>query len=151
VVSGSAGSGGSVGFTAAFASQAVAGSIANTTATNQNTTAGGSLSINTSGLSAGATTLTTSQIPSHNHPADMGNTTGGANLFRGLTGGVDSTTTTGSTGGGGSHTHSISGSATGTFTGTAHSHTQDAHNHSFTGTAINLAVSYVDLIIASKD
>jgi hypothetical protein len=26
-----------------------------------------------------------------------------------------------------------------------------SHNHSFTGTAINLAVQYVDVIIATKD
>jgi hypothetical protein len=46
-------------------------------------------------------------------------------------------------GSGSSHNHS--------FSGNSHNHTQDAHNHSFTGTAINLAVSYVDLIIATKD
>jgi hypothetical protein len=69
VVSGSASTGGSVGFTTAFASQAVAGTVStsvnNTTATNQNTTAGGS--INTAGLSAGATTLNTTQIPAHTY------------------------------------------------------------------------------------
>jgi hypothetical protein len=82
---------------------------------------------------------------------------------------------TSTTGGGGSHTHgltgapSISGSpsvtgtsftgnahshAGGTFTGTSHNHTQDAHSHTsgaFTGNAINLAVQYVDAIIATKD
>jgi hypothetical protein len=165
VVSGTVGSGGSVAFTTAFASQAVAGTVStsvnNTTATNQNTTAGGSVSINTSGLSAGATTLTTAQMPSHKHdlnkyyranifyPVDYGSIANGES-----TSAVNSDAIA-NTGGGGSHSHSISGSATGTFTGTAHSHTQDAHNHtassSFTGTAINLAVSYVDLIIASKN
>ena len=120
VVSGTAGSGGSVAFTTAFASQ----------------TPAGSLSINTSGLSAGATTLSTTQIPSHTHtvPASgSGESTGS------ITGRSDppvgNNVTSSSTGGGGSHSHSISGSATGTFT----------------GTAINLAVQYVDVIIATKD
>jgi hypothetical protein len=123
VVSGTASSGGSVAFTTAFASQ----------------TPSGSVSINTSGLSAGATTLTTSQIPSHVHDQRRGSNAGSGNppLFDGrtdrslqVTGG-----TTFATGGGSSHTHSISGSATGTFT----------------GNAINLAVQYVDVIIATKD
>jgi hypothetical protein len=123
VVSGTASSGGSVAFTTAFASQ----------------TPSGSVSINTSGLSVGATTLTTSQIPSHVHDQRRGSSAGSGNppLFDGrtdrsqqLSGG-----TTFATGDGGSHTHSISGSATGTFT----------------GNAINLAVQYVDVIIATKD
>lgn len=112
VVTGAASTGGSVDFTTAFASQTPSGSI------------------DTSGLSAGATTLTTSQIPSHSH-------TGGeaVEAAGGLNGGSNRTVAgnTGSTGGGGSHSHSISGSAT------------------FTGTAINLAVKYVDVIRATKD
>lgn len=138
VVSGSASTGGSVGFTTAFASQAVSGSIANTTA-------GGSISVDTSGLSAGATTLSTSQIPSHTHSivgSNSGGTSNGGYFQERTT--YERVYATGAQGGGGSHSHSISGSATSTFTGTA-------HNHTFTGTAINLAVSYVDLIIASKD
>jgi hypothetical protein len=99
VVSGSASSGGSVNFTTAFASQAVSGTV-------------------------GSTTLTTSQIPSHDHNYF----TGGGDGSNGAAGGSASTgRATSATGGGGSH------------------------NHTFTGTAINLAVSYVDLIIASKD
>ena len=46
------------------------------------------------------------------------------------------------------HTHTQNAH---THTQDAHNHTQDAHNHSFTGTAINLAVAYVDVIIATKD
>jgi hypothetical protein len=111
VVSGTAGSGGSVAFTAAFASQAVSGTVGNTT-------------------------LTTSQIPSHNHNIgaySSSNEAGGYGLT--ITGGfqnrvmVDTATgqASNNTGGGGSH------------------------NHSFTGTAIDLAVQYVDVIIATKD
>jgi hypothetical protein len=136
VVSGTVGSGGSVGFTTAFASQTPAGSV----------------SINTSGLSAGATTLTTGQIPSHGHNFRMNQGSNSNSFFTASNylarnsaaqfnmaiGSYDANNTVSIVdggGSGGSHSHSISGSATG----------------SFTGTAINLAVSYVDLIIASKD
>jgi hypothetical protein len=141
VVSGSVSSGGSVGFTTAFASQAVAGSIANTTAS-------GSISI--SGGSVGSTTLSNSEIPSHSHNPVKFNDGGSSGLSwmteqRNFGGGQSqmSTVNIQNTGGGGSHTHSFS-APSGSFTGAA-------HNHSFTGTAINLAVSYVDLIIANKD
>jgi hypothetical protein len=151
VVSGTTGSGGSVSFSTAFASQAVSGSIGNTTAINNATTAGGTV---------GSTTLTVAQMPSHDHdvqgPAghslatkygtysgrfatfsfapdsvNSGDTYGGRNWFAVAQGSTNS------------HNHSFSGSS--------HNHTQNAHNHSFTGTAINMAVQYVDVIIATKD
>lgn len=117
VVTGTASTGGSVAFTTAFASQTPAGSI----------------SINTSGLSAGATTLTTPQIPSHTHSFNVPIAQPGSGFAVGQAG--SQSATTGATGGGGSHNHSISGSATATFT----------------GTAINLAVQYIDVIRATKD
>lgn len=114
VISGTVGTGGSVAFTTAFASQAVSG---------------------TNGTS-GATTLTTAQIPSHNHSGGgyeyihvTGNLTG-ANPFNGAGGITYAGWYDTGAGGGGSHTHSAA---------------------SFTGTAINLEVSYVDVIIATKD
>lgn len=114
VVNGAASSGGSVAFTTAFASQTPAGSV------------------DTSGLSVGATTLSTAQMPSHTHNIFGSTGTGSNNVT--LTGYTSGTTyTTSATGGGGSHTHTVSGSTT------------------FTGTAINLAVQYVDVIIATKD
>lgn len=108
------GSGGSVAFTTAFASQTPSGSI------------------NTAGLSAGATTLATTQIPSHSHTVGLYYNANGSGVARaaspsGVSGATDAA------GGGGSHSHSLSGSAT------------------FTGTAINLAVQYVDVIICTKD
>lgn len=118
VVSGTASSGGTTGFTTVF--------------TNQTPT------ITTSGLSAGATTLTTAQIPSHAHQAANANNSFFFSTFvinaDPVAGGCGSGTRnagTGNTGGGGSHTHTISGTAT--------------------STAITLDVQYVDLIIASKD
>ena len=142
VVSGTASTGGSVAFTTAFASQSVTGTIANTTATNQAATQGGTVNNHT---------LTTAQIPAHNHTTTNNNAYAGnvasdstfayaradKNLAAGTTFG------TANTGSGGVHNHSFSGSS--------HNHTQDAHNHTFTGTAINLAVSYVDVIICTKD
>jgi len=72
----------------------------------------------------GSTTLTTAQIPSHSHVIAVTNEggDGGNPTFVGVAGATP--VSSGDTGGGGSH------------------------NHTFSGTAINLAVSYVDLIIA---
>lgn len=101
VVTGAAGTGGTVDFTTAFASQAVAGTNA-------------------------GYTLTTPDIPGHTHNSDFG--TGGATgSGASVTRGSQPATATTSTGGGGSHTHT------------------------FTGTAINLAVKYLDVIQASKN
>jgi hypothetical protein len=168
VVSGSASSGGSVAFTTAFASQAVSGTNANFTATNQAQTAGGSVSTSlsaggsvnlSSGGSVGATTLITSQIPSHTHPQIKGIANGSTNGATFNQFSVSAGINTGATGGGGSHNHGFTNptysltnpSYASSFTGTSHNHTQDAHTHTFTGTAINLAVQYVDVIIATKD
>ena len=83
VVSGTASSGGSVGFTTAFATPAVGGSVS-------------------------ATTLSTAQMPSLSHSTtlyDFG--CGGVGAPGGSRG--SGPLNTGSTGGGGSHTHSLSG------------------------------------------
>lgn len=89
--------------------------------------------INTSGFSAGATTLSTTQIPSHSHTINLGTNGGGSNIH---CNGNDGDNTGGSVqtsgaGGGGSHTHSISGSAT--------------------SSAITLNVQYANIIICSKN
>jgi len=110
VVSGSASAGGSVAVTTAFASQAVAGTVG----------------------TSGATTLTTSQIPSHNHTIPRHPCGGSPGVGARQGSGIEACDpwTTSSTGGGSSHTHT---------------------GGTFTGTAINLAVSYVDVIIATKN
>lgn len=115
------GTGGSVGFTTAFASQTPAGTVAVGT------------------LAAGATTLTTCQIPSHSHTIRIyGGAGGGTTALTCLssyaqTSSWSNVAVENATGGGGSHTHTLSGSPT------------------FTGTAINLAVQYVDNIVATKN
>ena len=113
VVSGTASSGGTSTFTTVF--------------TNQTPT------INATGLSVAATTLTTTQIPSHTHNGVAGSSGCGigASVAWADNCGYVMNGNTSSTGGGGSHTHSISGSAT--------------------SSAITLEVQYVDLIIASKN
>jgi hypothetical protein len=124
LVTGTASTGGSVAFTTAFASQTPSGTVS------------------VSG-SAGNTTLSTPQIPSHNHQQrdtnnnlifGPGNTS--PNRVR-----IDSTptnsyaaSTTANTGGGGSHNHPLTISSS-----------------TFSGSAIDLAVSYVDVIRATKD
>lgn len=132
VVSGAAGSGGSVVFTDAFT---------NISGTSGATVAGGTV---------GGTALTIAQMPLHGHPfqasytsqtSASSQTTGGfmtntsASTQAAYTGGASSAQgqQIGGQGGGQAHDH--------TFTGASHTHTF----------GINLAVQYVDLIIASKD
>ncbi len=74
----------------------------------------------------GDTTLTIDQIPAHTHTTDSS---------QGVYGAGASPTT------GASPTDGATGSAGGGL----------PHNHSFTGTAINLAVKYLDVILATKD
>jgi hypothetical protein len=157
VVSGTASSGGSVAFTTAFASQAVNGTNANTTATNQAQTAGGTVSTTLSGGgSVSSHTLDINQIASHVHGVSLA--PGPSNLAGLQTnyGGFPNRTyypqVVSASGGGGGHSHGFTNPTYGSsFSGTSHNHTQDAHTHTFTGTAINLAVQYVDVIIATKD
>jgi hypothetical protein len=123
VVTGTASSGGSVAFTSAFTSQGVSGTV-------------------------GGTSLTEAQMPRHWHnmkgpnsgSVPQGPVTGFSNYGGGTPDDGGWLYGTFSTGGG-----SASGS---NDTGTANG---QSHNHSFSGTAINLAVQYVDVIIATKD
>lgn len=130
VVTGTASTGGSVDFTTAFASQTPTGSV----------------SISSVSGSAGATTLTTPQIPSHQHQVFNGFGTDllytpSVSPVTGLTipapaPGVTRNNSVQATGGGGDHTHPFSfSSGSGTFS----------------GNAINLAVKYVDVIRATKN
>jgi hypothetical protein len=127
IVTGTAGgTAGTVDFTSAFTSQAVTGSV----------------SISAVAGSAGATTLSTPQIPSHTHGVTGGAggnpqyAPGSPNRIQIGFNQVNITANINSTGGGGSHSHPFSfSSGSGTFS----------------GTAINLAVKYLDVITATKD
>jgi hypothetical protein len=171
VVSGAASTGGSVNFTTAFASQAVAGTVG----TSGSTTATGTV---------GNTTLTTTTMPSHAHSVSDpthahslydpghahtmpiytydyawegqagkqwvagGRDNSGANyIYPGTSGAGTGMGVYGAATG-------IGVSANGSSAAHNHSLTMDAHTHTggtFTGTAINLAVKYVDAIVATKD
>jgi hypothetical protein len=139
VVSGSVSSGGTVDFSTAFANKSFSGSTSSQGVTG----------------TVGDTTLSTSQIPSHTHyvaspgPTDSaalsnanyvdvsftGYTTGNNNYVLRGTSVAPSLGVASYNGGGGSHTHTFSGGS---------------HSHTFSG-AIDMAVKYIDLIIASKD
>ena len=111
VVSGTASNGGSVDFTNAFASKTVTGTVGNTT-------------------------LTTSQIPAHNHEA-IDSAYGVQPVYYKLSGLSFSLT---------------AGSNIGfTPVNTGYSGGGGSHNHSFSGTSIDMAVRYVDAIICTKD
>jgi hypothetical protein len=142
VVSGAASSGGSVAFTTAFASQAVTGTVA-------------------------SYTLTTSDIPSHNHSAsssssssssvsDPGHahsyTAGGAAGFAYQAGfsAANSSNPFGATTGGSGTGISVS-TSTSTSTSIGNTGGGGGHAHGFSAPNINLAVQYVDVIIATKD
>ena len=122
IVSGTVGSGGSTAFTSVFASRTPSGSVSGS---------------NSSG-SVSAHTLTTSQIPSHSHSFPIHSHSGSNGTFTegGANTAVSATKNTDSTGGGSSHTHGF---------------TDPTWSGSFTGSAMDFAVQYVDVIMASKD
>ena len=123
VVSGTATPGGSTAFTSVFASRTPAGSVS------------------VSGGSVGNTTLTTTEIPSHTH----GSVISANNLpaqaigppFVPNPGILSNRYPPGSTAAEGANG--------------AHAHPFTVGSASFTGTALDFAVAYVDIIICSKD
>jgi microcystin-dependent protein len=139
VVSGTASSGGTTAFTSVFASRTPTGTVSGT---------------NTAGA-VGNTTLTLAQIPAHSHGV---NDPGHAHTYQsrfssdtmasGARAVTDTTTETRTT------------SSVGTGITIANSGGGGAHNHpftnptwsgSFSGAAMDFAVQYVDVILASKD
>jgi len=88
--------------------------------------------ITTSGLSAGATTLSTAQIPSHLHGISIyTGCCGSGTSISSVAGPGGGTFNSNSAGGGGSHTHTIAGSAT--------------------SSVITLNVRYANIILCSKN
>jgi hypothetical protein len=123
VVSGAASSGGSVDFTTAFSSQSVTGTV-------------------------GGTSLSISQIPAHRHYAFL-NAQGSNDIISGeIRSQVAYTAGNPASGyyirGNDAVSEPTLGPSSATGSGSSHDHT-------FTGTAINLSVAYVDVIIATKD
>lgn len=141
VVTGTIGSGGSVNFSTAMASQAVSGSVSLSGGSIGNTTATGTV---------GDTTLSTAQIPAHNHsgyspPGSMWMQTysSGGNFPTDSRYGNTQSGATTNTGSSNSHNHSLSINA--------HNHTLTNPSASFSGTDINMSVKYCDVIFATKN
>lgn len=167
IVSGAAGSGGSVAFTTAFASKAVTGTntaVAITEAQMPSHSHAQQGTFTSGGVSANHTHTysdnTSTESVTHVHTilgstiaqAGAGNvrvdgSTNNANVNTLTESALHSHTFSGTTSANSvSHTHNT------TISGQTDVHGSDAtHNHTFTGTAINLAVTYVDCIIATKD
>lgn len=127
VVSGTVGTGGNAAFTTAFASYTPSGNVS----------VSGSVSMSGN---IGSTTLSVNQMPSHGHTFGVAQGNGAFGLRGAYTGNTLTNYTTSNTGGGGSHNHghNLSGNLS-------------INSSSFTGTAKDLAVQYVDVIIATKD
>jgi len=124
VVSGAAGSGGSVAFTTAFASQTPTGTNGGTALSVANLPAHDHFVVNTDVMSG------VGGITASNYVAQEGGTGLGSNTTR----------------------YNLAGSSTVANEGlSSQTGSGTTHTHSFTGNAINLAVSYVDLIIATKN
>jgi hypothetical protein len=127
IVSGSVSSGGNTAFSSTFVNRTPAGSVSGTNS-------GGAVS------DAG---LTEAQLPSHAHTEQLMSS-------------VATMTTTGTRiGGSGSGTtnRTATSPTLGTGSGSVHGHgfTQPSWSGSFTGTALDFGVQYVDAIIATKD
>ena len=108
---------------------------------NGSTTSGGSVAFSTAFAqqsvngTVGSTTLTEAQIPSHTHSYSWyTSTTKGSTGNRSVGGATSGSTVT----------VALNQIVTGTGGG-------GSHNHTFSGTGINLAVQYVDVIIATKN
>ena len=135
VVSGTASSGGNAAFTTAFASYTPSGNVS----------VAGAVSMS-GNVSVGNTTLSINQIPSHAHgikisqPQESNSTN---NVYGPVGGNTNAFTNgyIGNAGGNGAHNHSASHNLSGNLS---------INSSSFSGSAKDLAVQYVDVIIAAK-
>ena len=132
-------------------------------------------SVSTSG-SVNNHTLSNNQVPSHSHSFNVGNPDSYGSGYRIVRDNSNNAGNfgTNSSGGGGSHSHGFSGSShshnvnnhthsfSGNFSGNTGNHTHSVsvsgntgnHTHSggsFSGSAMDFAVQYIDVIVCSKD
>lgn len=164
IVSGTVTSGGSVAFTSAFGSQTPAGTVGGTAlteaqlATHTHTASSGINSVGHTHTFSD-TTSTTSSDGSHTHAvtANIGGASGGGAIATGTIVAVNDGRV--ATVAAGTHTHTVAVSGTTGGVSANHTHTITVanagsgatHTHTFTGTAMNLAVQYVDAIICVKN
>ena len=152
--------------TASF-SGSVSGNTGNSGASTSNVSTGGNVNNHT---------LSNNQVPSHSHSFNIGNYDNygdGDRIVRRNSNNAGNQGTNNS-GGGGSHSHGFSGSShshnvnnhthsfSGNFSGNTGNHTHSVsvsgntgnHTHSggsFSGSAMDFAVQYIDVIVCSKD
>ena len=125
------------------------------------TTAGGSVSGSNSGGGVAGHAISVDEMPGHSHPHRIASGNGGGtqHAMRTLWGGSATSTDTsniGNTGGGQAHNHGFTNpSWSGSFTGTSHGHPFTnpswSGSGSFSGTAMDFAVQYIDIILCSKN
>lgn len=149
VVSGAASSGGSVAFTSAFTSQAVTGTNASYTLTTADIPSHNHSATSTSTSSSSSSSSVTD--PGHQHGISAQGMNGGSSgvYYTLLTPVTEYVKTISATTGISVATTTTTTTSTSTSIGNTGG--DGGHTHTFTGTAINLAVQYVDVIIATKD
>jgi hypothetical protein len=127
VVSGSASSGGNTAFTSVFASRTPAGSVSGTN----------------SGGGVSDSGMTTGQLASHAHTEQLMSSTATMTATGTRIGGSGSGAT--------NRTATSPTQASGSGEAHGHGFTQPSWSGTFTGNALDFAVQYVDVIIATKD
>ena len=149
VVSGTPGSGGSAGFASALGTPSVSGSVG-----LSGEPGSGNLSTSISGnVNIGSTTLSISQMPSHNHSYDLtaDNSPNGGARYIGADNEQDGGVGSGginNTGGSGSHNHNAGHNLSGNISGSPDIGTLSG---SLSSASASINVKYQDFIIAQKD
>jgi hypothetical protein len=152
------GQGGSSDWTTCFTTQTFTGSvstggasISGSTDTVNETPSG---SVQVSGVSLGATSLSEGQLPGHTHQYARRPQNGQKSGNQNGVADSDFNEPTGAAGGGGAHSHSVSGGG-GSFSGNNMSHSHSVSGSlngsgSFTGGSVDLNVQYIDMIVCRK-
>jgi hypothetical protein len=148
--------GGSEAWTSVFTTQTFSGSVsvnvpANGSTDTVNETPSGSVQV--SGVSLGATSLSQGQLPSHAHTYQQRDSNG-QRFQRGNQINNQTPAPTEAAGGNGGHSHSVSGGG-GSFSGNnmSHSHSVSATvtgGGSFSGGSFDFNVQYIDMIVCRK-
>lgn len=154
VVSGAASSGGSVAFTTAFASQAVTGTVASYTLTTADIPSHNHSASSSSVSSSSSSSSSSVSDPGHAHSYTAGGSVGFA-YQAGFSAANSSSPFGATTGGSGTgisvSTTTTTSTSTSTTTSIGNTGGGGGHAHGFSAPNINLAVQYVDVIIATKD
>jgi len=148
--------GGSTDWNSVFTTQTFTGSVSvngSVIGTTDSVTQTPSGSVSISGVTLGSTSLSLSQIASHQHSYEYRPPEGSQ---RGDGNGINNNTTalTSASGGSQGHTHAVSGSG-GSFSGSSMTHSHSLSGTltgvgTFTGGSFNFNVQYIDMIVCRK-